>query len=139
MVNNSSSSNISSEVSTTMTVSDHENSASPRMSNTAVENCYWSAVKLFEKYITNDAYFSINISWEDRQALYDLVGYSDTTKYYTTEQMMQDAIMKNCEFDLTRLIHAFDASRYAVYKLMDQCYYQFKKTDEYKKYFDADE
>merc|ERR1719203_1419148 len=129
--------------STTMTVSEHlsdpEDSVSPRMSNTAVENCYWSAVKLFEKYITNDAYFSINISWEDRQALYDLVGYSDTTKYYTTEQMMQDAIMKNCEFDLTRLIHAFDASRYAVYKLMDQCYYQFKKTDEYKKYFDADE
>merc|ERR1712061_68383 len=97
MVNNSSSmsschsSNVSHEVSTTITVSEPEDSVSPRMSNTKVENCYWSAVKLFEKYITNDAYFSINISWEDRQALYDLVGYSDTAKYYTTEQMMQDA------------------------------------------------
>eukprot|EP01084_Bolivina_argentea_P019901 37008_1 len=96
-------------------------------------NCYFSGIKLFQKYIVDDAYFAINISFEEREKLYKIFGYSKNNNELSINEMVKH-LKTNCNV-LSELSQIFDNSRYEVYKLMNYSYFRFKQSDEYQKHF----
>eukprot|EP01084_Bolivina_argentea_P030191 55979_1 len=108
--------------STEITIDDNDN------------NAYMSALKLFLKYIVNESYFCINISWEHRQELYNLFGYSDSNK--TADIDMISRLKKNVN-SLKELIHIFDNSRKVAYRFLANGFTRFRISDQFVERFES--
>lgn len=101
--------------------------------STAIKDPWLQCVKLFQKYIINGSYFCINISGEDRIALYDLFGYdSSSTKI---DEELLEVLKEKCENNMDKLFHIFDTARYAVFRLMIYSVSRFENSDVYKQHF----
>eukprot|EP01083_Nonionella_stella_P179159 635298_1 len=58
------------------------------------DKVYFSAVKIFRKYVINQAYFCINISFEHRAKLYSLFGWDDS------KQSMDSVMVKHLKVSI---------------------------------------
>eukprot|EP01084_Bolivina_argentea_P087396 157842_1 len=95
-------------------------------------NEYMQCIKIFKKFITNSAYFCVNIDSASRYGLYQIFGF----KEYDSSQKEEDIvkILKNkTKMTRTELFHLFDGCRTQVYQLLNFAFMRFKITKEYKK------
>eukprot|EP01083_Nonionella_stella_P072977 197022_1 len=92
------------------------------------DKVYLCAVEIFKKYIINQAYFCINISFQQRAKLYVLFGWEDS-------KPLMDGVMvkhlKEQDLHLLKLMHVFDHARAEVYNLMSDGFKRFKASGEF--------
>eukprot|EP01084_Bolivina_argentea_P065684 119731_1 len=108
----------------------HENSNDENV----VDESYLFAVKIFLKYIVHRAYFCINISSDEQYGLYSIFRYIDSIDI--PEKDMAKNLSEN-KVNLKELIHVFDGSRFATFKLMLNGFSRFKMSDEFAKVNDV--
>lgn len=99
----------------------------------AVTDSWMMAVKIFRKYVVNGSYFCINISGEDRIALYEQFGYSVSAA--NTDEEMLVTLRDNLENDIDQLFHIFDTARYSVFRLMIYSVSRFENSEQYLENF----
>lgn len=96
------------------------------------------AIKLYEKYIkTNSAPYEINTSYFDRQRMHK---FFETTMVETLRDLaINDGNNGNDISEikklaiLLRLLYVFDPTLNTVHSLLDMCFREFKKTDQFEK------
>ena len=74
--------------------------------------------KIYDKYISNDAQFQINVPYTCQRAIQKLI-------------QNRDNFFKNNHIQLTQLLHLFDDCIFEVYSLMMDTYGRFSKTQRY--------
>lgn len=97
---------------------------------------YMAATRIFLKYITDDAYFAINLPFQVKSELYDIFGYLSIDKNNVSnkseiQQMVE--YMALHEVSINDLENVFDEARKEVFRLMSSSFSRFKTTDQYKK------
>lgn len=98
---------------------------------------YEESVNIFQKYIPNSAYFSVNISYNCRQQLFAKFGYDESIRNARTSGAISDqrrmlcTVKENCNSEET-IVQLFEDARQQVYKYLIYSYTRFKKTAEFK-------
>eukprot|EP01084_Bolivina_argentea_P319880 554879_1 len=90
---------------------------------------YLQCVELFNKYIRNSAYFSVNISSRTRDELYEIFGFNDSSVRPDIYQMTR--ILNDNKMSKEKLFNLFEAPRKQIFQLLMYTYSRFKQTDEF--------
>eukprot|EP01084_Bolivina_argentea_P004120 7803_1 len=98
------------------------------------DNEYLQSVLLFEKYISNDAIFCVNISGMCRKKLYKQFGYGDDNKRGNDDMLK---VLQQDKITHEQLFNLFDESRQEVLLLLLSAFRRFKRTEQYEKVCNA--
>eukprot|EP01084_Bolivina_argentea_P065683 119730_1 len=93
-------------------------------------NEYIQCAKLFTKYISNDAYFAINIASKTRHELYQQTGYNDKDKQ--SNEMIAQYLNEN-GINHSELMSLFSESRKEIYRLIHAAFGRFRQSDTFQK------
>eukprot|EP01083_Nonionella_stella_P033621 92017_1 len=95
---------------------------------------YVQAVRLFKKYIPNTAYFALNISAKQRNALYAEFVYSDSQRVTEDQNHQMVNVLKDVrKMDSHTLLHLFDDGRSEAYLLLKFAFLRFRDAEEFEK------
>lgn len=109
------------------------------------DTVYIQCVQLFKKYICNDAYFCVNISYPTRMNIYSYFDYSDGLYPHSrNDAKAKSAEMKNLVNSLKKsvtngdqmllIFKIFENARHEIFQLLHHSFARFKYSDECSKF-----
>eukprot|EP00483_Globobulimina_turgida_P006312 UN06322 len=95
---------------------------------------YLQSVQFFKKYVANNSYFCINISYVQRNSLYQQFGIENESHNASQSNQEIAQFLKTNKVSTDTLFHLYDESRREILILLNFAFSRFKTSDKGHEY-----